>query len=153
MSTHSSLVAKGPADPDKTLGLDKVPARAALEIAEGTRSPAEVLDSYGYTESQAQWLMEHKPFIAQIKRYRADLQANGYTFRSKAGFLAEQHLETVNSLVRDPDTPPHVRLDAVKFLAAMGGVAPKPEAAAAGEKFSLTINMGAGSAPLTIENT
>lgn len=127
-----------------------VPPAAVLEIAEGSRSPMEVLGSRGYTEAQVEWLMEHRPFVMQIDRMRADLQKDGYTFRSKAALLAETHLETVHVLAGNPEVSPSVRLDIVKWLAKVGNLEPKPDMQAMQQPVSITINLSEGAAPMTI---
>jgi hypothetical protein len=134
-----------------TLTLSSVPAKAALEIAEGTRTPHAVLSAYGYDDITIDWLLQHKPFVSQIERYRAELQATGYTFRAKASFLAEQHLDTTHKIIASNDTPPQVRLDAIKFLAKMGNLEPKESATGATDRFSITINMPSTPAPVTID--
>lgn len=136
----------------RDLTLDNVPAQAALEIAEGARPAPEILADYGYDPSQIAFLLEHGPFVAQVMRYRSELERNGYTFKAKAAHLAEKHLDTCNNLIRDVNTPPVVRLDAIKFLARMGNLEPK-EGATRGEGLTISINLGGSSAPITIDST
>lgn len=136
----------------RPVDMSRVPASVALEIAEGSQDPPVVLRAAGFTEEQVDWLLHHEPFLVQIERFRADLQKNGYTFRSKAAFLAEAHLDTVHALVENKDTPSVVRLDAVKWLAKVGNLEPKENAGALGrEGVSITINLGGEKAPLVIE--
>jgi hypothetical protein len=131
--------------------MDKVPARAALEIAEGTRSPHQVLTSYGFTDDQIEWLLEYEPFTREVERCREDLRINGYTFRAKARLLAEEHLATAHRMISDPEAPHAVRADMVKWLTKMGGLEPKEAKGEDAQAITVTINLG--DKPIVIDST
>lgn len=131
--------------------MDRIPARAALDIAEGTRSPQQVLTGYGFTDDQIEWLMEYEPFLKEVERLREDLRANGYTFRAKARLLAEEHLATAHRLAADPEAPHAVRADVIKWLTKMGGLEPKESKDGETQKINIQINLG--DRPITIDST
>lgn len=141
-----------PPELSSPIDITKVPARVALEIAEGSQTPYAVLNREGYDEAQIDWLMQHEPFLAQIDRFRSELEKSGYTFKAKTAMLAEYHLDTANLLIADNDTPPAVRLDAIKWLAKMAGLEPK-DGQSNGQQVAITINLGEDKAPMVIENT
>lgn len=120
-----------------------IPPHAVLAIAEGSSSPSTVLDKLGFTPEQIDWVMQHPPFLLQIERYREDLQKNGYTFRAKAVWLAEEHLATANDMIMDPQMPPPVRADLIKWVAKMAALEPKPDGKGGplGAGVSIVINL------------
>lgn len=123
----------------------EVDPKFVLEVASGIRDPADIAQDYGYTGTQWLVLKEFGPFVKAVEAKRAELTATGYTFRMKAAVGAEELLAEVFTKAVSDDVSFHTQLEALKFMARAAGLdAPPREEAAAGEKFSITINLGGG---------
>jgi len=120
----------------------------AYEIAVGVASPSVVFQKYGHSIEEAQVLIGLPAFIATIKKYKEELTRDGVTFRMRAKMQAEDLLTHSYTMAADPETPPAVRADLIKWTAKVAGPEPdsKEKGAGAGAGFSLNITF-AGAAP------
>jgi hypothetical protein len=90
-------------------------------------------------------------FRDKVAAYRADIAANGITFKMKARAQAEELLVTSWMMIHNPDVSPAVKADLIKSTVKWGGLEPKNtdnELPSGGVK--ITINLG-GTEHKTIE--
>lgn len=120
----------------------------AYEIALGVAAPSAVFQKYGHTIEEAQVLIGLPAFISTIKKYKDEVVANGVTFRMRAKMQAEDLLTHSYAMASDPETPPAVRADLIKWTAKVAGLEPsdKEKVGVGGNGFSLNITF-AGAAP------
>jgi hypothetical protein len=124
--------------------------RIAYALALGVSTPSKVFEKYGVSLENAKRLIATPHFIATVKRYKEELLEKGVTFRLKAKIQAEDLLTHSYVLATDPEVPPAVRADLIKWTAKMAGLEPsdreKGGGGGAGSGFNLYITF-AGGAP------
>lgn len=122
------------------------------EIAQGIDPPWVVAQRYGLTELEWKRLVQHRPFLLAVQRYRKDMADTGYTFRLKAALQAESLLQEAYLMARDPTVPAAVRADLIKWMPKAGGLVDDGRTAASALQggFSININLGDSKAPVTI---
>lgn len=120
-----------------------VEPRFVLEVASGVRDPAEVAAEFGYSTPQWEQLKEYAPFKALIEAKKAELKANGYTFRMKTAFIAEELLKDLYAKATEEGASFHTSLELAKFAAKASGLDSPPEKeTSSGSQFSISINLG-----------
>lgn len=123
----------------------EIEPKMILEIASGIRDPAIIAEGYGYSEAEWLALQQFEPFTKAVEDKKAELKASGYTFKMKAAIAAEDLLEKVYIKASSDDSSFHTQLETLKFMARAAGIdAPVREQTAAGNGFSITINLGSG---------
>jgi hypothetical protein len=119
----------------------RLPYELALEMAE----PLEVFSKFGIEKDDAIVLLQNPVFVAKLRGYRAEIVAKGTSFRLKAKVQAEDLLTHSYDMATDPETPPSVRADLIKWTAAVAELGPPKEIAkdggggGAGGGFTLNI--------------
>lgn len=119
----------------------RLPYELALEMAE----PMEVFEKYGIEKDDAIRLLKNPVFVAKLRAYRAEIISKGVSFRMKAKVQAEDLLTHSYEMATDPETPPSVRADLIKWTAAVAELGPPKEIArdggggGSGGGFSLNI--------------
>jgi hypothetical protein len=138
---------KGPFDP-------RLPYELALEMD----TPEATFAKHGYTPDEAAVLLGRKDFVLTLKRYRDEIVASGTGFKLKAKVQAEALLADSYQIATDPEAPPSVRADLIKWTAAVAGFGPPKEQAKEGgggtaeRGFALNITF-TGSAPVGMTAT
>lgn len=123
--------------------------RLAYELALEMDTPTNVFGRYGYGREEAVRVMGTPGFIATVKKYRDEIVTGGVSFRLKAKIQAEDLLTHSYEMATDPEVPPAVRADLIKWTARVANLEPKDkgEGGAAGAGFTLNISFGKDSAP------
>jgi hypothetical protein len=101
----------------------RLPYELALEMAE----PMEVFEKYGIEKDDAIRLLKNPVFVAKLRAYRDEIIAKGTSFRMKAKVQAEDLLTHSYEMATDPETPPSVRADLIKWTAAVAELGPPKE--------------------------
>lgn len=134
---------------DELVPADYVPATIdlnsiALELAQGWYSDEQIRQAHGL--SIAQWaVLSHDNDLAQLaSRYRTELLMTGEQFKIDAKISAQNHLNTVQSIIKDPATPASVRMDAIKWLARMAELEPKESTPKGGNVTQINICWAGG---------
>lgn len=134
-------------EPEKTrtMSVVDVPPKMLLELAVGIEDPIVVAERYGYYGNQWDELLKYEPFMKAVEAKRQELNASGYTFRTRANILAQDLLEDIYCDAKKPDANAHTRLEALKFMARAGGIdQPAKDEVDNSAQFSITINLSAG---------
>jgi hypothetical protein len=122
----------------------RIPYELALDVS----TPSEVFAKYGHDIETAKALIALPAFIATVKKYREELSVSGVTFRLKAKIQAEDLLTHSYVLATDPEVPPAVRADLIKWTAKMAGLEPsekdKGMGGGTGAGFTLNITFAGG---------
>ena len=123
----------------------EIDPKFVLEVATGLEDITEIAPRYGLTEADVEALMVYKPFIIEVERLKSELYKSGKTFKLKASMMAEEVMDRVFRQALQEDIGITSRLDALRTLAKLADLEPKPSLntqAAAGSGFSITINLG-----------
>lgn len=119
-----------------------VPAEMVAEMAKGLEEPVDIARRYGFAGQRWAELEKWQPFLDAVGKKRAELEAEGWTFRAKAGLLAEMMLDDLGRLGLSSDVPLMQKLAVTEALVKWGDKAPKQAASAgSGTGFSITINL------------
>jgi len=105
------------------------PPRLAFDVAMG-EGQEKLLQLYALTADQLDNLFHYQPFRREVANHQRELRDNGVTFKAKARLQAEEYLLELHGIVHSPDTPPSVRLDAIKSVVKWGGLEPAPQPSA-----------------------
>lgn len=97
----------------------------ALEIAQGWYSDEQIRQAHNLSLAQWSALQSDTDFTLLVSRYHTELLKTGEQFKIDAKISAQQHLRTVQDIIKDPATPASVRMDAIKWLARMAELEPK----------------------------
>lgn len=98
----------------------RLPYELALEMGE----PLDVFKKYDYSTDEATALLKRPAFAAQLRKYRDDIVAGGVSFKLKAKLQAEELLAHSYEIATDPEAPPTVRADLIKWTAAVADLGP-----------------------------
>jgi hypothetical protein len=120
-------------------------ATLAREIAMDIFPLATILDIHRLEDAEWQRISEHPRFVAMVKQMSADWNSAGNTrerVRIKAATGLESVLEIYIRDVADTSIPLAQRVEAGKFLARLGELDTSALSAGAGDRFSITLNIG-----------
>ena len=120
-------------------------ARLAFELAVDLKPIDRILREYELDASELRRMLVDDPQLRnQIndirKSWNSHLSAQERT-QLKAALMAEDGLEDLWGMYVNQEIHPGVRVDIHKYLAKLGCVEPKPDAAAGGSRFHVTINL------------
>lgn len=121
--------------------------RIAYEIALGVDSPTAVFAKYGIAESHAVKLATNEAFGATLRKYKEEISASGISFKLKAKIQAEDLLTHSYLMATDPEVPPAVRADLIKWTARVAGLEPKEKDGGAGGAGGFTLNISFAGEP------
>lgn len=121
--------------------------RIAYEIALGVDSPTAVFAKYGIAESHAVKLATNEAFGATLRKYKEEISASGISFKLKAKIQAEDLLTHSYLMATDPEVPPAVRADLIKWTARVAGLEPKEKDNGAGGAGGFTLNISFAGEP------
>lgn len=141
------------AEPHNTLD---VPAQLVWEVAAGVEDPSIVAARHGFEGEKWERLSQWSPFIIAVQQQRAEFERSGFTFRLKAGLMAEQMMDQMFKQAVSNDSTILQKLSVFQSLVDVAGLKPdkkvQGDAAGTAPKFSITINIpSAGPTPLTID--
>lgn len=144
----------GPLRPDQPLSLE-VPQEMVVAIATGMEEPADIASRYGFEGHKWQQLKKWKPFLDAVAAQRAELEANGMTFKIKAKVLTEDVFEDAYKIARSNDATLLQKLEFIKLGAKLADMEPKNNSAqvAQGPGFSISINFSSPPPNKTIDIT
>lgn len=153
-SFDTDLLASFEPEKTRTMSVVDVPPKMLLELAVGIEDPIVVAERYGYYGNQWDELLKYEPFMKAVDAKRQELNASGYTFRTRANILANDLLEDVYHDAKQTGTNAHTRLEALKFMARAGGIdQPAKDEVDNSAQFSITINLSAGNSVKITGNT
>ena len=135
---------------------DKAPfdLRLAWDLAMQLDPPADVFLRYGIDQDAALELMALPLFQDTLRRFKREIEENGGRFRAKARIQAEELIDHSFLMATDPEAPPAVRADLIKWTAKMGGLEPpvKKDDGSTGNGFNFQI-VFSGAPPQAISGT
>lgn len=128
-----------------------VPAEMVAEMAKGIEEPVDIARRYGFSGLRWQQLSAWQPFLDAVAKQRAQLEQEGWTFRTKAALGAEMLLDDLLRLGLQADVPLTQKLALAEFLNKVKE--PKQAAGAgSGPAFSISIHLPAAvTGPQTID--
>jgi hypothetical protein len=125
-----------------------------LEMAKGFESQKVIAERYGITGSKFDQMVEWEPFKKELERITARLEAEGFSFKLKAGLMVTDLLDQSYKDAKNPATTPIQRLEINKWLAKMADYEPKAAVAATnGGSFSFQIVIDKTETPKEINVT
>lgn len=111
------------------------------EIASGVEDGHVIALRYGFTLAEWEELKDISWFIAEVTRVRSEMERTGQTFRLRASVMAQALLDDTFSNAIKADTPVKDKAAALQLFAKIGGLEAPRQEAAAGNGFSITINL------------
>lgn len=118
-----------------------IPPELVLGIATGLEDAKDIAYRHGIVGAQWEALQKWKPFQDAVAKQRAELEANGFTFRLKAKLLTEDVFDEAYKIAKSNDTTLMQKLEFVKLGAKLADMEPKQTAqVASGPGFSISIN-------------
>lgn len=128
--------------------------RLILDLVAKLREPKDVLESYGITSLELAAKAKNPMFASAYREtervWKSDMNIQ-QRVRLKAAFLLEDSLVPLHRIIMDQNMPVRAKLEAIEQLTRISTVANVPkEAGGAGEKHSITINIGGDHKPVTI---
>lgn len=127
--------------PTEVLPLKFPPQDMILSVAMGMEEPSEIASRYGYEGADWQRLATWKPFTDAVAKQKADLEANGWTFKTIARGLTEHVFQEAYKVAAGNDATLMQKLEFVKLGAKLADMEPKASTqVASGPGFSISIN-------------
>lgn len=118
-----------------------IPPELIMGIAMGMEEPKDLAYRHGIVGEQWEQLCKWKPFLDAVAKQRAELEANGFTFRLKAKLLTEDVFDEAYKIAKSNETTLMQKIEFVKLGAKLADMEPKQSAqVAAGPGFSISIN-------------
>lgn len=118
-----------------------IPPELIMGIAMGMEEPKDLAYRHGIVGVQWEQLCKWKPFLDAVAKQRAELEANGFTFRLKAKLLTEDVFDEAYKIAKSNETTLMQKIEFVKLGAKLADMEPKQSAqVAAGPGFSININ-------------
>jgi len=129
-----------------------IPAEMIRAIAMGMEEPADIAARYGYGAAQWLKLSQWQPFLLTVAAQKAEFEKSGVTFRLKSAQKADTMADHVFVEAMANETSLSQKIAVMQWFARMGELEPKETKGgpAAGEGFSITINLGSQSQPQTV---
>ena len=136
------------------VNLQQVQASLAAELAVELLPVEEILKRFDLTAGQLRVMLKDPQFRSMIKQFRQEWHeaANAKErIRLKASLMVEDNLLELHALFNSIDVNPTSRLEAFKQMTQLADVLPSKESTYSGPKFNLTLNLGQGAEPVTID--
>lgn len=129
-------------------------SRLIADLVGNIRFQKDVLAQYGLTEKDLAAKMLNPGFAAHYREtarlWNSDMNTQERV-RAKAAFILEDSLPELARIAKGSQTPVNAKLAAIEQLTKISTVANVPkQAEGGGEKHSITINIGGGREPVTI---
>lgn len=120
--------------------------KVVREIAADMRSLEDILLAHDVSEEQ--WsILQHEPrFRSALKSAVADWQSVGNTadrVKVKSLHFVEEALPELYSRAHDPKEPLSAKVELIKTVAKLAGIADRADTGGGGERMVVTINLGA----------
>ena len=129
----------------------------AVGIAKDVEDSGKLLARLGFTHEEYEELTQTRTFKTILKQAQDEWEGASNTHKRiklKAAINVEEALPSFYQGMVDVKEPLSSRVKALEVVARIGGLGnPEIQAAGAGQFFKLEINLGAGKAPLIIENS
>jgi hypothetical protein len=120
----------------------QVPSEMVAEMAKGLEEPEDIARRFGFAGHRWEQLSKWQPFLDAVAAKQAELAAEGWTFRTKAGLGAEMMLDDLLRIGLSSEVPLMQKLAVTEALVKWGDKAPTAAAGAgSGPGFSITINL------------
>lgn len=117
------------------------PQDMILSVAMGMEEPKEIASRYGYDDDAWAQMTTWKPFTDAVAKQRADLEANGWTFKTIARGLTEHVFQEAYKIAAGNNATLLQKLEFIKLGAKLADMEPKNTAqVASGPGFSISIN-------------
>jgi hypothetical protein len=117
------------------------PQDMILSVAMGMEEPKDIASRYGYEGDDWDRLEKWKPFVDAVAKQRADLEANGWTFKALARGLTEHVFQEAYKVAAGNSATLMQKLEFVKLGAKLADMEPKANTqVASGPGFSISIN-------------
>lgn len=117
------------------------PQDMVLSVAMGMEEPREIASRYGYEDEDWEQLTQWKPFQDAVSKQKADLEANGWTFKTIARGLTEHVFQEAYKIAIDNKATLLQKLEFVKLGAKLADMEPKASTqVTSGPGFSIAIN-------------
>ncbi len=125
------------------------PPALTLDIALETHDLPELLEKHNLTQDELDRLYENQNFRRELIATRTELTLNGSSFRARARVLAEAHLDTMNSIMSDPEVPAQTKVTVWQAFVKYASLEPLKELAPIQAPPKLTIEVKSFSARMT----
>jgi hypothetical protein len=115
-----------------------------------------ILRAHEISDEQWELIARNPEFQAMAAQMRREWQAAGNArerVKMKASTAVEMLMPTIIESIVDPNVPLAQKNEAYKTLAKLGELGETQAERTPGERFSVTINLGEGIKPLTVEAT
>lgn len=120
----------------------EVPAAMILQIATGMEDEYDIAERFHFDKARYDALKKWEPFQKQIAEKRAELQANGVTFRIQSAYMAEDLAKDVYRIAKSNESTFLQKLEAFRTFTKLADLEPKANTmAASGPAFSITISL------------
>lgn len=117
------------------------PQDMILSVAMGMEEPADIASRYGYEGADWERLSTWKPFTDAVAKQRADLEAEGWTFKTIARGLTEHVFQEAYKIAAGNNATLLQKLEFVKLGAKLADMEPRGTAQVQqGPGFSISIN-------------
>lgn len=125
-----------------------------LEMAKGFDEWPVIAERYGIKGDDYARMVAWEPFKKEIERIQARLEAEGFSFKLKAGLMVTDLLDQSYKDAKNPNTTPLQRLEINKWLAKMADYEPKAtQIQQSGGSFSFEIKIIKDDAPKEVNIT
>ena len=129
-------------------------AQLAAELAMQLAPTADILDRYGISVDDLKFKLSNTQFrqmYQETKRTWESGLSSEERIKLKARMLVEDSLLRVFALIHSEDTPSTARIEAFKQLTKVAGVDQQQKTGDAGNRVSITLNIGKATRPITID--
>lgn len=100
------------------------PPNLIMDLALGLAGTEAILDRFDLTESALEQLYSLPEFRKEVGLMTRELHEDGVTYGKKCALMAESHLDTMDQLLSNVDTPASVRLSIFQAMAKYGKLEP-----------------------------
>lgn len=126
--------------------MNRLSPRLVAELAANLEPKEAILDRYSIDRAEWDTLRTNPVFIEMLKEAVSDWQHASNAdkrVKVKSSIAVEESIATLHGMIRDTDIPPSSRVESFKQLMRLGKLdTPETDTPAAGNGFSITINLG-----------
>jgi hypothetical protein len=128
-------------------------ARAISLLSEGLLTPQEFAATSGVDVSDISLYLTNSIVLAEVQKCTIKLRTSGEAARLEAARHAREAVNVAADIMRDPDMHASSRLNAATFIAKVSGTErPRSDSNDAGERHTITINIGNNQPPLFVDS-
>lgn len=118
----------------------QLPEPFYLALAIGTQPFEEVCLSFELDPDQVRALDDDPLFISRMAQARSAVEDDGRAFRARCRTIVQATIPRLGEIIRDPDVPARIQVEAFKALVKFGGLEPM-EAAQTGPGTTLNFTI------------